>query len=87
MWGDTFANGLCTFSGFADVWRDPDVDGKLIFLSEPQLWFNLSTLRGWEEVHLSIGTEVELSNNFVFDNMGRNNSFYAIPTLAAKWTF
>ena len=87
VWGTTFANGLCTFSGFTDLWYDKDVNGKLIFLSEPQFWFNLNTIKGMKDVNLSLGTEVELSNNFVFDNKGQNNRFYAIPTLAAKWTF
>ncbi len=87
VWGITFAQSLLTFSGFADLWYDKDVDGKLIFLSEPQLWFNFQALHGWEDVHLSLGSEVELSNNFVFDDLGRNNRFRAIPTLAAKWTF
>lgn len=87
VWGDTFAKGLCTFSGFFDVWYDRDVKGKLIVLSEPQFWVNLSALKGMEDIRLSIGTEVEISNNFVFNNAGRNNRFYVIPTLAAKWTF
>jgi hypothetical protein len=63
------------------------VNGKLIVLSEPQFWVNLNALKGWEGINLSLGTEVELSNNFVFDNEGNNNKFYAIPTVAAKWTF
>lgn len=87
VWGDTFAKGLCTFSGFVDVWYDKDVSGKLIVLSEPQFWVNLNTLKGWDGINLSLGGEVELSNNFVFDNEGNNNKFYAIPTIAAKWTF
>ena len=86
-WGLKFANGLCTFSGYCDLWYDPNVNGKLILQSEPQFWFNLNTLRGWDGVNLSLGTEVEISNNFVFNNKGRNNKFYAIPTVAAKWTF
>lgn len=87
VWGDTFANGLCTFSGFVDLWYDKDVNGKLILLSEPQFWFNLNTLKGMKDVNLSVGTEVEISNNFVFNNIGANNKFYVIPTLACKWTF
>lgn len=87
VWGDTFAGGLCTFSGFVDVWYDKDVKGKLIVLSEPQFWFNLNKLKGMDGVNVSIGTEVEISNNFVFDENGNNNKFYAIPTIAAKWTF
>ena len=38
-------------------------------------------------VNLSLGTEVEISNNFVWNNKGKNNKFYVIPTIAAKWTF
>lgn len=87
VWSDTFANGLCTFSGFVDVWYDKDVGGKLITLSEPQFWFNLNALKGMEDIKVSVGTEVEISNNFVYDHLGNNNKFYAIPTLAAKWTF
>ena len=87
VWGDTFANGLCTFSGFVDVWYDKDVCGKLIVLSEPQFWINLNKLKGMDGINVSVGTEIEISNNFVFDNDGNSHKFYAIPTLAAKWTF
>ena len=87
VWGDTFAKGLCTFSGFFDVWYDKDVRGKLITLTEPQFWFNLNALKGMEGINVSVGTEVEISNNFVFNNDGRNDKFYVIPTIAAKWTF
>lgn len=87
VWSVTFANKLCTFSGFADLWYDKNVNGKLIFMSEPQFWFNLNTIKGMEGVNLSLGTEVEISNNFVYNDMGRNNKLYAIPTIAAKWTF
>ena len=87
VWGSTFAHGLCTFSGFLDVWYDRDVPGKLIVLSEPQFWVNLNALRGMDGINVSVGTEVEVSNNFVYNRNGRNDKFYAIPTLAAKWTF
>ena len=87
VWGDTFAGGLCTFSGFVDVWYDKDVKGKLIVLSEPQFWFNLNKLKGMDGVNVSIGSELEISNNFVYDVNGNNDKFYVIPTLAAKWTF
>lgn len=87
VWGLQFAGGLCTFSGYCDLWYDKNVNGNWILQSEPQFWFNLNTLRGWQDVHLSLGTEVEISNNFVFNDKGQNNKFYAIPTIAAKWTF
>jgi hypothetical protein len=87
VWGCNFSGGLFTCSGFVDVWYDKDVCGKLIVLSEPQFWFNLNKLKGMDDLNVSIGTEVEISNNFVFDNDGNSHKFYAIPTLAAKWTF
>lgn len=87
VWGVTFASGLCTFSGFCDLWYDSKVDGNLILMSEPQFWFNLNTLKGWNDIHLSVGTEVEISNNFIWTDSGRNDRFFAIPTLACKWTF
>lgn len=87
VWSTTFAKGLCTFSGYCDLWYDPAVNGKWIVQSEPQLWFNLNTLKGWEGINLSLGSEVELSNNFVYNDKGQNNKFYAIPTVGAKWTF
>ena len=56
-------------------------------MAEPQLWFNMNTLKGWKDINLSVGTEVEISNNFIWNSRGENNRFYAIPTVAAKWTF
>ncbi|MCI6671313.1 MAG: DUF5020 family protein [Prevotella sp.] len=87
VWGWQFAKGLCSFNGFCDLWYDPNVNGKLILISEPQFWVNMNKLKGWKGINLSLGTEVEISNNFVFNNKGQNNKFYAIPTIAAKWTF
>ena len=37
--------------------------------------------KGWDKVHLSIGGEVELSNNFV------RKGFAAMPAVGLKWTF
>jgi hypothetical protein len=42
---------------------------------------NLNKIKGWDKVNLSLGTEVEISNNFV------QKGFDVMPTLAAKWTF
>lgn len=88
VWGITFANKACTFSGFADLWRGEKANrhGQLVFLTEPQFWYNLNTLNGMENVNLSIGTEVEISNNFIF-NTYNNKNFFVNPTLALKWTF
>ena len=87
VWGMNLAGGLCTFSGFCDVWYDRSVRGNLIVVSEPQFWFNLNALKCCKDVNLSVGTEVEISNNFVWNEDNRNDKFYAIPTLAMKWTF
>ncbi len=85
-WYWNMANRIFTFTGLADLWGDRDALGKnkCVFLSEPQFWFNLNKVKGIDPaLNLSVGTEVELSYNFA----GVKNTFYAIPTLAVKWTF
>ncbi|MGN0233725.1 MAG: DUF5020 family protein [Bacteroidaceae bacterium] len=95
VWGLTFANDLCTFSGFADLWyaQVPKnvYKGKLgsdqrglIFLTEPQFWFNVVN-RHSANNKLSIGTEWELSNNFIWHE-AKHRSFYWNPTIALKWS-
>lgn len=83
VWGIEFANGWCSHSGFFDFWREKRVwqNTSYIFLSELQLWVNLNKIRAMEKCNLSLGTEVELSHNFVAKGT------FVIPTLAAKWTF
>ena len=83
VWGINFAGGWCTFSGFVDFWREnrPWQNTRFIALSEPQFWVNLNKVEALRDVNLSVGGEVELSYNFA------GKGFYAIPTLAAKWTF
>lgn len=79
VWYMHFFNRKLTFKGFADFWREDNVftnkETDYVFLSEPQIWYNAFN-------HLSIGSEVELSNNF-----GGIEGFHAMPTLAVKWTF
>ena len=85
-WNATLVNGKLTLAGFADLWTEdkqftkgPGAKGKnVLFLSEPQIWYNITD-------HFSIGSEIELSYNFVrkFDQ----SRFFAIPTLATKWNF
>lgn len=88
VWGLQFCRGLLTFSGFCDLWFDKGVNGKLVLTSEPQFWVNLWKLpRIADDVHWSVGTEWEISNNLVWPAEGRNNRFYVIPTVAMKWTF
>jgi len=76
-------NQLCTFTGFADWWREKNPHGDFIFMAEPQFWVNLNKLNCIDDkFKLSIGSEVELTHNFA----GRDG-FYVAPTLAIKWTF
>ena len=81
VWGLNFANKKCTFSGFVDFWRGENADGKgqLVILSEPQFWYNVTD-------HFSVGSEVEISNNFIY-NTYDDKSFFVNPTLAVKWNF
>ena len=83
VWGISFANGWCSFSGFFDFWREarPWQGTEFIFISEPQFWVNLNKIKRWENIGLSLGGEVELSANFA------GKGFYALPAIGAKWTF
>ncbi|MCR4993774.1 MAG: DUF5020 family protein [Bacteroidales bacterium] len=88
VWGVHFAKGLCTFSGYCDLWYDKGVDGKVVLSSEPQFWVNLWRLpRISDDARWSVGTEVEFSKNLVWSTDGRNDGFYVVPTVAMKWTF
>lgn len=83
-WYYHFAEGLCSFNGFMDLWYDGDSKAKtpVIFLSEPQFWLNLNKIEGVDDdFRLSVGTEWELSYNFA------GNRFFVMPTLGLKWTF
>lgn len=83
VWNLDFFDHWLSFNGFADFWREiRALQGtEFIFIAEPQLWVNLNKINGWEKVNLSLGTEVELSTNFV------EKGFDVMPTIAAKWTF
>ncbi len=84
VWTMQFFENKLTFMGFADFWSEEvavfDDEGnfstaKWVFLTEPQLWYNATE-------HLSVGGEIEISNNFAL-----NKGFMVNPTLAAKWNF
>lgn len=79
VWSTNFANNACTFSGFIDFWRGEGAyhHGKLVMLTEPQLWYNITP-------KFSVGTEVEISNNFIYNTVN-DNSFFINPTLAVKF--
>ena len=90
VWGmqDLFGLKGLRFSGFADIWGENTVNfmeganksARFIFISEPQLWYNIGSLIGVP--NLNIGTEVELSYNFA-----GYSGFYARPCLGTKWVF
>jgi len=89
VWYMNMVDGLLSFSGFADLWREKSLGSTMKFLSEPQFWVNLNKFKsGFCELPISVGTEVEISNNFVMNESDYTaNKFYMIPTLAVKWTF
>lgn len=68
-----------TLCGFIDVWTDDKNtkgDKKIVFLTEPQFWFNATP-------NFSVGSEIEISKNFVFGS----DKVEVFPTAAVKWTF
>ena len=90
VWGmqDLFGVEGLRFSGFADIWGENvvnfmegfDKERKFVFISEPQLWYNIGRHIGVDNLH--IGTEVELSCNFA-----GYDGFYVRPCLGTKWVF
>ena len=79
VWFVPFFEGKLIFTGFLDLWTGEYwyTDGKeVVLLTEPQLWFNIDN-------HLSIGGEVELSNNF----LPLTDGIQVNPTLGLKWNF
>lgn len=85
-WGVPLFNNKMTLSGFIDVWTEnKDRSGvesgkKVILLTEPQVWYNVNS-------KLSVGSEIEISNNFYTKAAGYDNKLYVFPTIAAKWNF
>lgn len=83
-WGTNLFNNKITLSGFIDIWTEnkdrsktkTTNDKKIILLTEPQFWYNATS-------NLAFGTEIEISNNFVFNS----NKVLVNPTIAAKWNF
>ncbi len=74
VWTINMLDGKLSFLGFADFWKEEMFWGTdYRFLSEPQLWFNFAK-------NFSVGTEIELSNNFV------GAEFAVKPTIGLKWT-
>ena len=95
VWGMNNLLGVegLKFSGFCDFWGEttsfwygPGQDnplaeeGKWIFLSEPQLWYNVGSLFGCP--NFNVGGEVELGYNFA-----GCKGFTCNPCVGAKWDF
>ena len=96
VWGmqDLFGVEGLRFSGFADIWGEnvvnfnecdflnPDTvkERKFVFISEPQIWYNVGRFFGVP--NFNIGGEVELSCNFA-----GYDGFKVRPCLGAKWVF
>lgn len=82
-WGGNFFNDKVSINGFFDLWtenkdRFTGKGGKkFVLLTEPQFWYNI-------DKHLSVGSEIEISNNFYAHY---NNKLYVCPTIAGKWNF
>ena len=85
---DLFGVKGLRFSGFADIWGENVVNfmegatkaQKYVFISEPQIWYNIGQHLGIPNLH--IGSEVELSMNFA-----GYDGFYARPCFGTKWVF
>ena len=85
VWGlnNIFGVQGLNFSGFADFWGQNNYWGtdktEWVFISEPQLWYNIGSLFGCE--NFNVGGEIELSNNFC------EKGFCVNPCLGVKWNF
>jgi hypothetical protein len=89
VWNLNFLNKKLTVSGFADFWREDNMNftngrgdvlvvptnTKYVFLTEPQIWYNATE-------NLSLGGEVEIGTNF-----GTVDGWKVCPAIGAKWNF
>lgn len=86
VWGmqDLFGLEGLRFSGFADIWGENGwaeaAGDKFVFISEPQLWYNVGKHFGCDNLHA--GTEIELSADFA-----GTHGFKCRPCLGVKWVF
>lgn len=92
VWNLIFWHKRFSIDGFLDFWKenrpwqhprnDPFGDGTdYILLAQPQIWYNMNTIKGMDDVNMSVGSKMEISNNFC------GYGAYVNPTLAVKWTF
>lgn len=89
VWTLNYFKDKLTLSGFADFWREDNVNfinatghvlanptnSKFVFMTEPQIWYNTTP-------HLAVGSEVEIATNF-----GGVAGVKVCPTVGVKWTF
>lgn len=86
VWYWNLLDGKLSFTGFADFWKEKHYVSKdnfrnhikksdYIFLSEPQIWYNINN-------SFSIGSEIELSKDFA-----GMDGFKIMPTVAIKYKF
>ncbi len=96
VWGmqDIFGVQGLRFNGFADIWGEDVVNfaeanfitgdnvhnRKFVFISEPQIWYNVGQLFGCPNLH--VGSEIELSCNFA-----GYDGFKVRPCIGTKWVF
>ncbi len=87
VWNLDFHKGKFTLAGFADFWREDNLNfslrngqilsnpigTKFVFMSEPQFWYNVTK-------QFSIGSEVEVGVNF-----GAIKGLEICPTMGVKW--
>lgn len=94
VWGIKDLAGIkgLAFTGFADFWWETlkwgDDETKGVFISEPQVWYNIGQHFGCDNLHL--GGEVEFAYNFAGawrKELVDNKGFNASPCLGLKWVF
>jgi hypothetical protein len=72
--------------GFAKIWREylGENGGEYHVWMEPQVWWNVGSMKQgtFGESNLSLGSEVAIRYSF-----GIAPSFYAIPSVAIRFTF
>ena len=86
------AKGL-NFSGFSDFWWEDHTwaadnsvrETKCVFISEPQLWYNIGQFFNCE--NLFIGGEVEVSCNFSGKVNAGISGWEVNPAAGIKWNF
>ncbi len=80
IWGENVLNFNECYSELGLLMPEVAKNRKFVFISEPQIWYNVGKFIGVP--NLNIGGEVELSVNFA-----GYDGFYARPCIGTKWVF